>query len=184
MDIPVLETSRLRLRGWQPGDRDLLVAINADSRVMEFFPKVATPAESDALLERIQNHFVTHGYGFWAVERRGGFADTAGDFIGFIGLAVVNFEASFTPAIEVGWRLMADHWGKGLATEGARAALNFGFETLKLDKIVSFTALQNQRSRRVMEKLGMQYRGTFEHPKLAIGHPLRLHCLYELTDTT
>ncbi|MEM9244379.1 MAG: GNAT family N-acetyltransferase [Cyanobacteria bacterium P01_F01_bin.153] len=180
MDIPILETPRLRLREWQPGDRDLLVAMNADPKVMEFMPKLATPAESDALLGRIHNHFAAHGYGFWAVERRDHLTDTPRPFIGFIGLAVVNFDAPFTPAVEIGWRLTAEHWGEGLATEGAKAALKFGFETLELKKIVSFTAFHNRRSWRVMKKLGMQYCSTFEHPKLPIGHPLQLHRLYEI----
>ncbi|MEM9771741.1 MAG: GNAT family N-acetyltransferase [Cyanobacteria bacterium P01_D01_bin.73] len=177
MSIPTLETPRLKLRKWQSGDRDLLVAMNRDPKVMEFMPKLATPIESDALLGRIQDHFAAYGYGFWAVERC---ADVHRPFIGFIGLAVVSFDASFTPAVEIGWRLMANHWGEGLATEGARAALKFGFETLELEKIVSFTAFHNRRSWRVMEKLGMQYCGTFEHPKLLEGHPLRLHRFYEI----
>jgi 3-dehydroquinate dehydratase/shikimate dehydrogenase len=113
----------------------------------------------------------------WAVS----IPDVA-DFVGFIGLAEPSFNAHFTPAVEVGWRLAFDHWGKGYATEGAKAALEYGFETLNLNEIVSFTAIQNMRSRRIMEKIGMQHdpKDDFDHPKLPEGHPLRRHVLYRM----
>jgi 3-dehydroquinate dehydratase/shikimate dehydrogenase len=104
------------------------------------------------------------------------------DFIGFVGLKHVNIETSFTPAVEIGWRLLFDCWGKGYATEAAIASLRYGFETLKLEEIVSYTPVQNMRSRAVMEKIGMHHdpKDDFDHPKLPEGHPLRKHVLYRL----
>ena len=151
--------------------------MNADPRVMEFFPKTYSPLESEDGLARIRAHFAVHGFGLWAVERVG-----EGRFVGMVGLAVPTFVARFTPCVEVGWRLLVEHWGHGYATEAARAALHFGFESLGLPEIVSFTTANNLRSRRVMERLGM-YRtpdDDFMHPSLPDGHPLRPHVLYRL----
>jgi ribosomal-protein-alanine N-acetyltransferase len=143
---------------------------------MEFLP-AASRAEIDAFIQRIKTHFAEHGFGWWAVEVPG-----VAPFIGFIGLAVPRFEAPFMPAIEVGWRLASAHWGKGYATEGARAALEFGFTQLGLEEIVSFTVPANARSLRVMERLGMTHDPAedFDHPRLPEGHPLRRHVLYRL----
>jgi RimJ/RimL family protein N-acetyltransferase len=172
-----LETERLLLRPWRAEDREPLARMNGDAEVMEFFPAPLTRAESDELAERIEAHFQERGFGTWAAELRG-----EGSFIGFIGLAAPRFEAHFTPCVEIGWRLMREHWGKGLATEGARAAMRYGFAELGLEELVSFTVPGNARSRRVMEKLGMTHdaREDFEHPELAEGHPLRRHVLYRL----
>jgi RimJ/RimL family protein N-acetyltransferase len=172
-----LETHRLRLRRWLPADRAPFAALNADPRVVEFLPKALSREESDAVVERIEAHFARHGFGLWAVEIKGPAA-----FAGFVGLSVPTFSAPFTPCVEIGWRLAAEHWGQGYATEGARAALAFGFERLRLDEIVSFTVPDNLRSRRVMERLGMfrDVSGDFEHPLLPAGHPLRPHVLYRL----
>jgi RimJ/RimL family protein N-acetyltransferase len=172
-----LETERLLLRRWRPEDREPFARMNADPRVMEFFPKQFTREESDASVDRIDAHFQKHEFGLWAVELPG-----EAPFIGFIGLAVPRFEAAFTPCVEVGWRLAAEHWGRGYATEGARAALAFGFGSLKLDEIVSFTVPTNVRSRRVMEKIGMSHcpEEDFEHPLVPEGHPLRRHVLYRI----
>ena len=116
-------------------------------------------------------------FGHWAVEVPG-----RADFIGYVGLSVPQFEAHFTPCVEIGWRLARDHWGSGYASEAARAALDFGFRNLGLDQIVSFTVPGNWRSRRVMERIGMC--GTphddFDHPALPEGHPLRRHVLYRI----
>jgi RimJ/RimL family protein N-acetyltransferase len=152
--------------------------MNADPRVVEFFPSAWTREESDASADRVDAHFQKYGFGLWAVEIPG-----EAPFIGFIGLAVPRFEAAFTPCVEIGWRLAAEYWGHGYATEGARAALAFGFESLKLDEIVSFTVPANVRSRRVMEKIGMVHcpAEDFEHPLVPEGHPLRRHVLYRLT---
>ncbi len=149
--------------------------MNADPQVMEFFPRPLESAESDAAVGRIRDHFARHGFGLWAVEVPG-----VADFIGFVGLAIPRFEAHFTPCVEIGWRLAREHWGRGYATEAARAVLEFGFRDLDLDEIVSFTTAANVRSRAVMERIGMTRspEDDFEHPALAEGHPLRRHVLY------
>jgi RimJ/RimL family protein N-acetyltransferase len=172
-----IKTERLLLRRWRDSDRLPFQAINADARVMEHFPELLTSAESDNLMTRVENHFADHGFGPFAVEFL-----KDGTFVGFIGLSVPKFDAPFMPAVEIGWRLGFKHWGKGLATEGARAALDYGFNSLGLKQIVSFTVPANLRSRRVMEKLGMTLdpAGDFDHPNLAEGHPLRRHVLYRI----
>jgi RimJ/RimL family protein N-acetyltransferase len=172
-----LRTGRLLLRRWRNSDRILFQQINADPRVMEFFPEPLMAEESDALFGRAQEHFSRHGFGPFAVE----LLETKA-FIGFIGLSIPAFDAPFMPAVEIGWRLAFDQWGKGFATEGARAALRYGFETLQLEEVVSFTTAANQRSIRVMEKLGMSHSpdDDFDHPRLPAGHPLRHHLLYRL----
>jgi len=152
--------------------------MNADPRVMEFFVARLDRAASDALIDRIEAHFDQHGFGLWAVEVPG-----VAPFIGFTGLAVARFDAPFTPCVEVGWRLAAAHWGQGYATEAARLALAYGFESAGLAEILSFTAVDNRRSRAVMERLGMQRDPAedFDHPLVPDGHPLRRHVLYRLT---
>jgi RimJ/RimL family protein N-acetyltransferase len=172
-----LITARLLLRPWRPEDLAPFAAMNADSRVMEHFPAVYTREESDAAAGRIAAHFAEHEFGLWAVEIQG-----VAPFAGFIGLNVPSFSAHFTPCVEIGWRLAADFWGRGYATEGARAALQFGFDELRLDEIVSMTVPANQRSWRVMEKLGMTRDAAddFEHPRVPAGHPLQRHVLYRV----
>ncbi|HLY41119.1 MAG TPA: GNAT family N-acetyltransferase [Terracidiphilus sp.] len=172
-----LRTERLLLRRWRESDRLPFRKMNADPRVMEFFPQLLTPEASDALFHRARDHFDRCGFGPFAVE-----VTETGEFIGFIGLSVPAFEAHFTPAVEIGWRLAFEHWGKGLATEGARAVLNLGFNEVGLDQVVSFTVPANLRSRRVMERLGMTRDNAddFDHPGLPEGHSLRRHVLYRL----
>ena len=176
-DLVELRTERLLLRRWRAADREPFAALNADPRVMEHFPALLSREQSDERVERIEAHFQQHGYCQWAVEIPG-----VTPFAGFIGLSVPQFEAHFTPCVEIGWRLAADCWGRGYAAEGARAALLFGFEKLALAEIVSFTVPANVRSRRVMEKLGMTHdpADDFDHPLLPAGHPLRRHVLYRL----
>ena len=160
------------LRPWRDADREPFARMNGDPRVMEFFPACLSRTESDALMDRAQAHLEKHGFTFFAAELR-----SSGDFIGFVGLA---FEPNFVKGVEIGWRLAAEYWNQGLATEGARAALRFGFEELHIEEIVAFTAVANTRSRRVMEKLGMTYdpADDFDHPRIAAGHLLRRHVLY------
>lgn len=174
---PILTTDRLILRRWRDSDRELFARMNADPRVMEFFAERLSRERSDALLDRAERHFGEHGFGPCAAEFR---AD--GTFIGFIGLSIPSFQIHSTSCVEIGWRLAADYWGQGLATEGARATLRYGFEVLGLEEIVSFTVPANTRSRRVMEKLGMTHNPAddFDHPLLPVGHPLERHVLYRL----
>jgi RimJ/RimL family protein N-acetyltransferase len=172
-----LRTERLLLRRWRHSDRIPFQQMNADPRVMEFFPELLTAEASDALIDRADDHFNRCGFGPFAVELL-----ESKSFIGFIGLSIPAFDAHFMPAVEIGWRLAFEHWGKGLATEGARAALDFGFNDLGLQQVVSFTVPANQRSRRVMERLGMTHNlaDDFDHPRLPEGHPLRRHVLYRI----
>lgn len=181
MAVPELETPRLRLRGWLAQDREPFAAINADPEVMRYMGGVLERGTSDALVDRIERHFDAHGFGLWAAEAR-----ESGRCIGYIGLMIPRFELPFRsraePCVEAAWRLASDCWRRGLATEGARAALSYGFGVLELPEIVSLTSVGNRASRRVMEKLGMQRNPSedFDHPALADGHPLRRHVLYRL----
>jgi RimJ/RimL family protein N-acetyltransferase len=172
-----LRTERLLLRRWRVADRLPFEQMNADPRVMEFMPELLTAEASDALIDRAESHFQRHEFGPFAAELL-----ESKSFIGFIGLSVPAFDAHFMPAVEIGWRLAFEYWGKGLATEGARAVLSYGFDVLGLEQIVSFTVPANVRSRRVMEKLGMTHdtRDDFDHPRLAEGHRLRRHVLYRI----
>ncbi len=144
-------------------------------RVREFFPSVLTFEESASQMQQARDHFARHGFGVWAVEVLGG-----SPVIGFIGLSIPSFEAHFTPCVELGYRLAFDGWGHGYATEGAQAALRYGFERLRLPEIVAFTTETNWRSRRVMERLGMHHdpADDFDHPNLPAAHPLRRYVLY------
>jgi ribosomal-protein-alanine N-acetyltransferase len=162
-----LQTSRLLLRNWRESDRAPFAALNADPAVMEHFPSTLTREESDALFDRAQSHIELHGFGPWAVEIPG-----VTEFAGFIGLAIPSFEAPFSPTVEVAWRLAHAHWGKGYATEGARAALDFAFTQLGLAEVVAFTIPRNLRSIAVMKRLGMRYSGEFDHPQGGIPHVL------------
>jgi RimJ/RimL family protein N-acetyltransferase len=174
---PVIVTERLFLREWRDTDIEAFIAMNADPVVMEYFPETYPEERTRRFVARIRECWAERGYGLWAVERQG-----TGRFIGYVGLWPATFPAHFTPAVEVGWRLAADQWGHGYATEGARAALTYGFETVGLDEIVSFTSALNVRSLRVMERLRMQRdrAGDFEHPSVPDGHPTRAHVLYRI----
>jgi RimJ/RimL family protein N-acetyltransferase len=169
-----LRTERLLLRQWREDDRDAWAAMNADPQVMQHFPSTLTRAESDHWADRNAAHIEEHGWGLWAVEVVGG-----APFIGFIGLLVPGFDVPGRPegCVEVGWRLAAEHWGRGYAPEGAGAVLDLAFDTLHRDEVVSFTAVGNQNSRRVMEKIGLTFEQEFDHPNLP-GHRLERHALY------
>jgi RimJ/RimL family protein N-acetyltransferase len=175
-----LTTSRLLLRAWRDADLPAFAEMNADPRVMEFFPKRLDRGESDAVAAAIRDNLQSRGFGWWAVEIVGG-----EPFIGFVGLGVPRFEAHFTPCVEIGWRLAFEYWGHGYATEAARAAACFAFDSMRLEEIVSFTAVENCRSRRVMERLGMTHdpADDFDNPRVPPGHPLRPHVLYRLRYT-
>jgi RimJ/RimL family protein N-acetyltransferase len=170
-----LTTARLLLRGWRESDREPFRAMNADPRVMEFFPATLTADETDQMMVRNERHFERHGFGLYAAE-----LTETGAFIGFIGLNIPTFDAAFMPAVEIGWRLRPACWGRGLASEGARALVDHAFGALNLKSLVSFTTVANLRSRRVMERIGMVHDAAadFDHPNLREGHPLRRHVLY------
>ena len=175
--VPKIGTERLILRQWRESDRGVFARMNCDPAVMEHFPALLTRQESDALVDRAQAHLQQYGFGPWAAEIR-----ESGAFIGFISLFIPRFEASFTPCVEIGWRLAREHWGKGLAIEGARAVVRHGFQVQGLRELVSFTVPENLRSLRVMQKLGMTRDplDDFDHPSIPAGHPLRHHVLYRL----
>lgn len=170
-----LQTPRLRLRQWRDDDLEPFAAMNADLRVMEFFPAPLTRAQSDAMALRCHTLIAERGWGFWAVE------SVDARFMGYVGLHVPTAELPCAPCVEIGWRLAYAHWGQGFATEAARASLRFGFEELGLDEIVAFTAYGNSRSRAVMQRLGMRESGIFEHPQVPPDSDLRLHRLYRLS---
>jgi len=173
--IKELETKRLRLRGWKDSDTEPFITLNADPEVMRFFEAPLTPQQTCASIERIKKHFTVEGFGLFAVE-----AKADGKFIGFVGLARPTFEASFTPCVEIGWRLAKEYWGQGYAPEAAQRALLFGFEECNLAEIVSMTAAVNKPSIRVMEKIGMLRSDDFMHPKVSDGHKLKPHVLYRI----
>ena len=172
-----MRTDRLLLRRWREDDVEPFARMNADPVVMEHFPSLLTREQSAAMVERIERHLDAEGFGLWAVE-----VPAVAPFIGFVGLQRVPFEAHFTPAVEVGWRLDPAHWGHGYATEAALACLDLGFGPLGLEEIVSMTTPGNARSWRVMERIGMHRdpADDFDHPRIAEGHPIRRHVVYRL----
>lgn len=180
LSLPVVRTQRLILRPWDEKDLAPFAEMNADLKVMEFYPSILSREESDLLAEKIEKEFAERGYGFWAVEVPG-----VASFIGYIGLNYWNLEMKFAPCIDVGWRLSSSFWGKGYATEGAKASLEFGFEVLGLSEIVSMATIHNIRSHRVMERLGMKSdpAENFAHPKLPVEHPLSMRVLYRLSSS-
>ncbi|HEX4901477.1 MAG TPA: GNAT family N-acetyltransferase [Acidimicrobiales bacterium] len=177
MAPPELRTERLVLRQWREDDRDAWAAMNADPRVMEHFPSTLTRAEADQWLEFNRDRLEARGWGLWAVEVPG-----VAPFIGFVGLNGPGFDVPGhgEDCLEVGWRLAAEHWGKGYAPEGAQAALDLAWDELGLDEVVSFTAVGNTKSRRVMEKLGLVLEREFDHPRVPDGSPIRRHALYRI----
>ena len=162
-----IETERLILRDWRECDRAPWAAMNADARVREFYPGLLTAEQSDASMAFFMEHQAREGFTFWALEEK-----ATGAFAGFTGLLRADFEADFTPCVEIGWRLAVPFWGRGLATEAARASFNFGFDALGLPEIVAFATFNNLRSHRVMERLGMTRDAAedFIHPEMAPDH--------------
>lgn len=154
-----------------------MTLLNQDPRVMEHLPKRLTPAETRAMIQRINHRIEQRGFGLWAAALK-----QSGALIGFIGLSTPAFEAPFTPCVEIAWRLSAAHWGQGYATEGAKAALAYGFTKLSLQEIVAFTVPENQRSLRVMQRIGMQPdpQGDFAHPNFPLNHRLSRQLLYRM----
>ena len=171
-----LQTSRVLLRPWRESDREPFAAMNADPMTMRFFPALWSREQSDAAFERVQKHWRDRGFGIWVAEIQGQFAGT-------MGLQQVPFEAFFTPAVELGYRFLPQWWNQGYATEGARAAVDYGLEQLELPEIVAFAVKQNRGSTRVMEKIGMQYDRDFESPFFPPGHAYASHALYRVSST-
>lgn len=174
----VLESERYRLRHWRDEDLEPFARMSADPQVMQFLGPLLSRKESDRIANLHRERTSLLGYGFWALELPGEVS-----FGGFVGLSSPTWEAPFTPCVEVGWRLAPELWGRGLATEAAKAVLRLGFERYGLKEILSFTVPANVRSRRVMERIGMARDpdGDFDHPRVPEGNPLRRHVLYRLS---
>ena len=177
--IRELKTERLLLRAWRPEDRAPYAALNADAEVMQYLLGPMTREKSAEQIESFQQDFVANEFGRWAVEVPG-----VSPFIGMVGLSVVPYQAHFTPAVQIAWRLARGHWGRGYASEAASAALAFGFEVAGLREIVAMTVPVNLRSQAVMQKLGMTQNPAddFDHPSVPARHPLVRHVLYRMTD--
>jgi RimJ/RimL family protein N-acetyltransferase len=173
----IIETARLLLRPWTDRDRRPFAEMCDDPVFMEHLMPFASREASEAWIDRQMAHLAAHGYCFWAVE-----AQESGGFVGAVGLLRVGYEAHFTPAVEIGWRVPRAFWGLGYAPEAAMASIRFGFDTLCLSEIVANTTPANDKSRRVMSKLGMSHdaRDDFDHPLVPEGHPLRRQVLYRL----
>ena len=166
------QTARLALRAWREEDQPAFAAMNADERVMEFYPAPLTDAESQALMDRIRDEFSTDGFGLYAVERL-----SDNELLGYVGLHRVTSSGGLEGQIEIGWRLRAEFWNQGYATEAAQACVALAAK-LGIEELVAFTTVTNLRSQRVMQKLGMELLCEFDHPALPEGHPLRRHVLY------
>ena len=175
MEPATLSTNRLILRPWRDEDLAPLFGINGDPESMRYFAATMTRAESDAWAARMRAHFAEYGWGFWVVAEKAG-----GDFVGVVGLMSIPWQAAFTPAVEIGWRIAPAFRRLGYAEEAARAALAYGFGVLRLASIVAFTVPGNAASWKLMEKLGMASEGEFDHPRLPEGHHYRRHLLYRL----
>ena len=171
-----IRTDRLLLRRWRESDLAPFAAMGEDPEVMRYFPALLSRAESDALAARADGLFETYGYGLWAVEKR-----STGDFLGFTGLAPLPAFIPGPAGIEVGWRLARAFWGQGYATEAARASLGFAFGRLELEHVNAITAVVNAPSQAVMERLGMTATAEFQHPKIPVGSPLRVHIRYSIS---
>ncbi len=174
-----LKSDLLTVRLWEENDRRAFRRMNADPRVMHFFPSTLSEADSDALLERLLAHQETHGFTLWAVED-----NSSGSLAGLTGLARVSFDAPFVPCVEIGWRFLPEYWGKGYAIEAARLVLAYAFDSLNLPEVVSFTARANLPSQNLMQRLGMlrSLDDDFSHPALPPDHPLREHVLYRISN--
>ena len=173
-----IETPRLILRSWKESDYLPFIDMNADEDVMKYFPNILSKEESLQTIDQVLEHFDKWSYGVFAAELK-----EDQEFIGAIGLSHPTFNASFTPCVEILWRLSKQYWGQGYATEGARAVISYAFNTLGLKEIYSFTTLNNTASENVMKKIGMRKIGVFHHPKLPEENPLCEHLLYRLNAT-
>jgi RimJ/RimL family protein N-acetyltransferase len=166
----LITTPRLLLRNWELSDLDDLHAVNSNPNVMRHFPTVMTKEETLAQLKRFQNHQDKEGFSYFAAELK-----ETGECIGFIGMARQNYTAEFTPCVDIGWRLKESAWGKGYATEGAKACLEFAWNELKLQEVYAIAVPQNESSFHVMKKIGMHYYGDFFHQAL-VDYPELHRC--------
>ena len=176
--MQILATDRLILRTWQHDDIDWLATMNQDPEVMRYFPNLQDRTYTQGIIERAIRQQAECGYSLYVVEIK-----ATGEPIGFVGLLKTNFEAHFTPATEIGWRIKSSQWRQGYAFEAASAVLHYAFTALEMEALLSFTAAINIPSRALMEKLGMvrDPNEDFYFPRLPDGHPLGPHVLYRIS---
>tara|TARA_R110002096_G_scaffold406782_8_gene605178 strand:+ start:12177 stop:12722 length:546 start_codon:yes stop_codon:yes gene_type:complete len=174
----IFTSERIGFRTWSQNDLEPFATLNADEEVMRYFPSTLTSQETASLMERISNHFEKYDYGFFAIDYL-----PEKKFIGFIGLSHPSFKTDFTPCVEIGWRLDKAYWNMGLATEGAQRCLEFAQQELLLTEVYAFTIPENLASQRVMQKIGMQFAGNFNHPRFEEDSPFSKHVLYNIGST-
>ena len=174
MKFPI-HTERLRLRYWEERDLPYLIELNQDKDVMEYFLHPLTASESHTFYQRMQQHLLEHQFSLSVVEHI-----ATGEWMGYAGCMQANFEAAFTPCVEIGWKFHKKWWGNGYATEAAKAWLHYAFAELSIPRIYSFTSIHNIRSEAVMKRIGMQKTGEFNHPKVPANHHLNLHVIYAI----
>ncbi|PKA83808.1 RimJ/RimL family protein N-acetyltransferase [Ulvibacter sp. MAR_2010_11] len=174
----IIETERLGLRNWLPSDEKPFIEMCKDQAVMQHFPKPLSNVETITLIQRLQNHFHEHGYCYFAVDE----LETA-EFIGFAGIMNQTWESEFTPCVDIGWRLKKTAWGKGYATEAAKACLEAAFNQFQIKEVLAFTTDTNTASENVMKKIGMEYIGTVQHPMM-VGDPRFKHCVVYKSEAT
>ncbi len=173
----LFKSERLGFRNWIEGDKIPFYKMNSDQEVMKYFPKTLSKEESDHLVERLSNHFIEFNFTFFAVDEL-----KTGKFIGFIGMVHSKFDAHFTPCVEIGWRLQQESWNNGFATEGALKCLQYAWKNFNFENIYSITALKNSPSENVMQKIGMERQGTFEHSLIKEGHWLKTELYYKISN--
>lgn len=176
--LPLLTTERLQLRFWQIEDLPNLVQMNQDEEVMKYFLSTMSNEDSIQFYNRIITHQKKHGFGLYVVEDK-----QTKSFLGYTGFMIAEFEADFTPCVEIGWRFNKLYWGNGYATEAAEACLHYGLSDLKFQEVHSFTSVHNNKSKAVMQRLGMQKIGEFNHPKIELSNKLSLHVHYLIQKT-
>lgn len=171
----IICTERLNLRHWVESDITSLIQMNKDEDVMRYFPSIMSDDESISFYDRINKHYSDYGYGLFVVEEK-----VSNKFLGYTGFMMAQFESSFTPCVEIGWRFNKENWGNGFATEAAKACLEYGFAKLNFIEVHSFTSVLNKKSEAVMQRIGMSKVGEFNHPKVSMDSQLRLHVNYSI----
>jgi len=174
MENYIFKSERLGFRNWTEKDTPKMIIINSDSKVMGFFPSLQNKEQTEQFIDRMKSQFLKNGFCYFAVDKLENF-----EFIGFIGISEQNFEADFTPCIDIGWRLSQKEWGKGYATEGAKKCLDFAFNDIGIKTVKSICPVINVKSERVMEKIGMKKKKIFNHPLLKKYPKLESCVLYE-----
>ena len=175
MENYLFKSERLGFRNWSEKDKPKMSKINSNSKVMAFFPSTPNTEQTEQFINRMQKQYLEKGFCYFAVDTL-----ENNEFIGFIGISEQNFKSDFTPCVDIGWRLAEKEWGKGYATEGAKKCLDFAFNDIGLKTIKSICQKINDKSERVMEKLGMKKIHTFNHPLLKEYKTLESCVLYEI----